>query len=161
MLLEYGADKYLVAKLSVTNMKRLNQKSLSMLRRWQLIHDSLVANTPTPSPSASDANAKRQQLVVANKNVSDQPADSNFNEGAAKPSVEKDLKPFSPLMASLCLDDVDIFARLHKHHRQLFSYFRPHDDYELIYFAIRCQSTNCLAYLLSNINTTPACTKNR
>ena len=58
-------------------------------------------------------------------------------------------RPVSPMMAALCLDDVDIFARLYRHHQNLFYYFRPNEEYELIYYAIRFQAENCLIFLLS------------
>jgi len=58
-------------------------------------------------------------------------------------------RPLSPMMAALCLDDVDIFARLYRHHQNLFYYFRPNEEYELIYYAIRFQAENCLIFLLS------------
>ena len=35
----------------------------------------------------------------------------------------------------------------------LFNYFKPDEDYELIYYAIKFQSKNCLIYLLTNSNT--------
>lgn len=70
--------------------------------------------------------------------------------GSDPRSVE--IRPLSPIMASLCLDDVDLFARLYKHHQSLFNYFKPDEDYELIYYAIKFQSKSCLIYLLSNTN---------
>lgn len=63
-----------------------------------------------------------------------------------------ELRPFSPLMASLCLDDVEVFSRLYKHHHMLFNYFKPDEDFDLIYYAIKFQSENCLIYLLSSSN---------
>ncbi len=62
-----------------------------------------------------------------------------------------DLRPVSPIMVSLCLDDVEVFSRLYKHHRTLYRYFKPNEDLELIYYAVRFQAENCLIYLLSNL----------
>ena len=53
-----------------------------------------------------------------------------------------DLRALSPIMASICLDDVEVFSRLYKHHQNLFNYFKPDEDYELIYYAIRCYKFN-------------------
>ena len=65
---------------------------------------------------------------------------------------DDNLRPVSPIMASICLDDVEVFARLYKHHQNLFNYFKPDEDYELIYYAIRFQSKKCLIYLLTHSN---------
>lgn len=66
-----------------------------------------------------------------------------------KHANSSELRPFSPLMASLCMDDVEVFSRLYKHHQILFNYFKPDEDLELIYYAIKFQSETCLIYLLS------------
>jgi hypothetical protein len=34
MLLKHGADKYLVGKLSYQNVKKMNKKSLGLLKKW-------------------------------------------------------------------------------------------------------------------------------
>lgn len=106
LLLDYGADKYLVAKLSESTLKQMNKKSLNMLKKWF---------------ASSDASSEQ-------------------------------LRAISPIMVSVCLDDVEAFARLYKHHQNLFTYFKPDEDYELIYYAIRFQSKKCLIYLLTHAN---------
>lgn len=78
--------------------------------------------------------------------------DCGSQGGSGNDSKFTELRPLSPIMASLCLDDVDLFARLYKHHQTLFNYFKPDEDYELIYYAIKFQSKSCLIYLLSNTN---------
>ena len=121
LLLKNGADKYMITKLSVANVKRLSKKSLGMLRKWY--------GVARPS---TDANISESEHVDENESI--------------------ELRPLSPMMASLCLDDVEIFSRLYKHHQNLFNYFKPDEDYELIYYAIKFQSKNCLIYLLCNTN---------
>lgn len=79
-------------------------------------------------------------------------ADCASQGGSGTDQRYMELRPLSPIMASLCLDDVDLFARLYKHHQTLFNYFKPDEDYELIYYAIKFQSKSCLIYLLSNTN---------
>jgi len=112
LLLEFDADKYLVAKLSTAAYQALSKKSQNVLKKWYEV--------PSRYP-------------------------------IHKRLCNVDLRPFSPLMVSLCLDDVEIFSRLHRHHRTLFRYFKPNEDFELIYHAVRFQSENCLIYLLSNL----------
>jgi hypothetical protein len=51
-------------------------------------------------------------------------------------------------MASLCLDDADVFSRLYQHHHTLCSYFKPDEDFDLIYYAIKFQAERCLLFLL-------------
>ncbi len=128
LLLKNGADKYMISKLSVQNLYKMNKKSRNMLKKWYGI-----SNNPTSSTSLS--------MNDLREHISDM---SNINF---------ELRPLSPIMASLCLDDVDIFSRLYKHHHILFNYFKPDEDYELIYYAIKFQSKNCLVYLLTNTNT--------
>lgn len=60
-----------------------------------------------------------------------------------------ELRPFSPMMASLCLDDIEIFSRLYMHHQALSSYFKPDEYLNLLNSAIEFQSENCLMFLLS------------
>ena len=115
LVLEYGADKYLVANLSESNLKLLNKKTLNMLKKWFGVSNS-------------------------------------FSENQNIESKKEYLKPLSPIMASICLDDVEVFSRLYKHHQVLFNYFKPDEDYELIYYAIRFQSKKCLIYLLNHSN---------
>lgn len=62
-----------------------------------------------------------------------------------------ELKPISPIVAALCFDDVEVFARLHAKHRLLFGYFRPCEHVELVYNAVQFESKQCLAYLLNMI----------
>ena len=123
LLLKNGADKYMLTKLSVANVKRLSKKSLGMLRKWY--------GVAKPSTDAA-ANIGETEHVEENESI--------------------ELRPLSPMMAALCLDDVEIFSRLYKHHQNLFNYFKPDEDYELIYYAIKFQSKNCLIYLLCNTN---------
>jgi hypothetical protein len=129
MLLKYGADKYLLAKLSSNNLACLNKKTQNILFKWYGNNCVNVGEINTNIKT----NSSRQR------------------------SSATDLKPLSPLMASLCLDDVDVFALLYKHHRLLFNYFKPDEDYELIYYAIRFQSKNCLIFLLCNLNNAKTC----
>lgn len=124
LLLKYGADKYLVAKLTVANLKKLSKKSRIMLKKWYGLKSS-------------------QETVNDNETASDRDSDLDIMDNY-------ELRPLSPIMASLCLDDVDIFSRLYEHHQTLFNYFKPDEDYELIYYAIKFQSKNCLVYLLTN-----------
>lgn len=131
LLLKYDADKYLVAKLSTASFNRLNRKTQNMLRKWYEAPKSI-----RPRHRRQQQQQKQQQMI-------------------------SELRPFSPLMASLCLDDVEVFSRLYKHHQMLFNYFKPDEDFDLIYYAIKFQSENCLIYLLSssnsrNLNPTPA-----
>lgn len=125
LLLDNGADKYLISKLSVNNQCQMNKKSKLALQKW-----------------FSEGN--RSECSVS------EPVDDLANSEADLNAIE--LRPLSPIMASLCLDDVDIFSRLYKHQQLLFSYFKPDEDYELIYYAIKFQSKNCLVYLLSNLS---------
>ncbi|CAF0923731.1 unnamed protein product [Brachionus calyciflorus] len=125
LLLTSGADKYLISKLTLNNMKQMNRKSKMMLKKWYGMSRF----------------------------------ESNVSEGYTETDVDSDpdsdsceLRPLSPIMASLCLDDVDIFSRLYKHQQNLFNYFKPDEDYELIYYAIKFQAKNCLVYLLSNLD---------
>ncbi|RNA15339.1 hypothetical protein BpHYR1_010782 [Brachionus plicatilis] len=108
-LLDNGADKYLIAKLSAHSLAQMNKRSRLALKKW-------------------------------------------FDWRRDDEQTGFELRPVSPMMAALCLDDVDMFARLYKHQHLLFSYFRPDEDYELIYYAIKFQSKHCLVYLLSNLN---------
>ena len=59
------------------------------------------------------------------------------------------LRPFSPIMAALCFDDIEIFSRLYTHHQALSSYFKPDEYLNLLNNAIRFQSESCLMFLLS------------
>jgi hypothetical protein len=137
MLLNYGADKYQAAKLSLNNVKKLNKKSINMLKKW---YDC------TKPPVGVNSH-----LFEQNEEIIEQKDSDSLNCLSA--ALSNELRPLSPLMASLCLDDVEVFSRLYKHHQLLFNYFKPDEDYELIYYAIKFQSKNCLIYLLTNSNT--------
>ena len=132
MLLAYGADKYQASKLSLNNVKKLNKKSLNMLKKWY--------DCAKPPVSVNSQYLQTEEMI-------DQKDSDSIN------FLSNELRPLSPLMASLCLDDVEVFSRLYKHHQLLFNYFKPDEDYELIYYAIKFQSKNCLIYLLTNSNT--------
>lgn len=93
----------------------------------------------------------RAQIDSCGDRIDDFDSES-CGEGTSQVGSKLELRPLSPIMASLCLDDVDLFARLYKHHQTLFNYFKPDEDYELIYYAIKFQSKSCLIYLLSNMS---------
>ncbi len=139
LLLKHGADKYLVAKLSLASLKQIGKKSQAMLRKWYSV--------PTVGHGFNEIN--RPSVITASSSSS---YDENDESRSGNHSVKFELRPLSPIMAALCLDDVDIFARFYKHHHMLFNYFKPDEDYELIYYAIKFQSKNCLVYLLTNKN---------
>lgn len=175
MLLKHGADKYLVGKLSCHNVEKLNRKSLGLLKKWYAVQNGAnnVANeaenkeTSIPVGDVSDPKQpisksssvfsiskikqqqQQQQQERIDENAEMEAAESCATSTAAA-AAAGELRPLSPIMASLCLDDVDLFARLYKHHQTLFNYFKPDEDYELIYYAIKFQSKSCLIYLLSN-----------
>ena len=125
LLLDNGADKYLISRLSVSNQRQMNKKSKLALKKWFSVGNRFECGLSEPTDDLPDSEADLNGL---------------------------ELRPLSPIMASLCLDDVDIFSRLYKHQQLLFNYFKPDEDYELIYYAIKFQSKNCLVYLLSNLN---------
>jgi hypothetical protein len=184
LLLKHGADKYLVTKLSITNLERLDKKSFNMLKKWYGISKTQMSanaeakaaaagTTATPSSVVNptqltfslDPNFSDVEEEVDEKKYSEseertdeddkedeeeeEEEEEEFKENA---SESPELRPLSPMLASLCLDDVEIFSRLYKHHQTLFTYFKPDEDYELIYYAIRFQSKKCLIYLLCSMN---------
>jgi hypothetical protein len=128
LLLTHGADKYMVAKLSMGSLAHVGKRAQLMLRKWYAMN----------SKSTTETTAVDQDSTSA----SDHCGHHRLHE----------LRPLSPIMASLCMDDVDVFARLYKHHHVLFNYFKPDEDYELIYYAIRFQAKRCLVYLLTSTN---------
>lgn len=50
MLLKHGADKYLVGKLSYQNVKKMNKKSLGLLKKWYVpfVEDRGLKKTKIP-----------------------------------------------------------------------------------------------------------------
>ena len=156
LLLKHGADKYLVTKLSISNLERLDKKSFSILKKWYgVAKTTTTANSGNGGESSTrgateyeESSEESEKLDDDDDESSQEDSSTSPNENHAKPKADQELRPLSPMMASLCLDDVEIFSRLYKHHQNLFNYFKPDEDYELIYYAIRFQSKKCLIYLL-------------
>jgi hypothetical protein len=65
-------------------------------------------------------------------------------------SKSTEFTSISPIMISLCFDDVEVFKCLYCHHKSLVNYFKPCEYYELIFYAIKFQAKDCLLFLLNN-----------
>jgi hypothetical protein len=162
LLLKHGADKYLVTKLSITNLKRLDKKSFNMMKKWYGISKTTTSLKSKVSqsnrlkfsldPSFTDDGDDDKKDSETDPTEEESEDEEDEEEEDNEENVGQELRPLSPMLASLCLDDVEIFSRLYKHHQTLFTYFKPDEDYELIYYAIRFQSKKCLIYLLCTMN---------
>ena len=122
-----GVDKYRRAQLSLDNQLKLNVKSRAMLAKWH----TLITETPPPP-------LQHQQPAAAVAVITSRP-------------MPQELKPMTPLVASLCLDDVDVFSRLHRYQRAISVYTRPDELAELVYYATRLEAQHCLRLLLSSM----------
>lgn len=157
LLLKHGADKYLVAKLSLSQLNKMGKKSKSMLKKWYRMssrdYGKLNHHHPLHYHHSNESSSGNGHLNINSSHSSSDDLSATGLGASVDTSKNVELRPLSPIMAALCLDDVDVFARLYKYHHVLFNYFKPDEDYELIYYAIKFQSKNCLVYLLTHTTT--------
>ena len=159
-----GVDKYRVARVSLDMQRKLNAKSAALLAKWHALSDEIAVSSFAPT-------TKKQKNAIMPRSMSfghithhphvDDDDDDDENHHDEPDEVEKcvgsdELKAITPLMAALCLDDADVFARLHAHERAISAYTRPDEFNELVYYAIKLQSKRCLVHLLSAHSVTTA-----